>query len=244
MNAVRMRISAVRRSAGLAVRRSGVPAVGVSRHDAFAGGFRAARPRPDPASGVVSRPALPERPAVTSCGASLRSFAAGESPFRARPFLRTGTIGTASRPMMASWRRRVSRAPSAFAELTRADPLCLRDPAGSPAGRTLRPSRRMHACACRAAIGAGPAFRACGPAIRHRPGSRCCRLPGFGLHAGHEGGPAGPASHLRDREPARARVLCPRHRVESPAPAGPAPPAGAGRPPSPRSGAEQACRDP
>jgi len=35
-------------------------------HDALAEGFQAAHPRLDPAAGVVSRPAFPERPAVVS----------------------------------------------------------------------------------------------------------------------------------------------------------------------------------
>lgn len=44
-------------------------AVGVSCGDALAKGIQAAHPRLDPASGVVSRPTFPERPAVVAGGA-------------------------------------------------------------------------------------------------------------------------------------------------------------------------------
>lgn len=42
--------------------------LGVSCHDAFAADFEAAHLRLDPASGVVSVPALPERPTVVASG--------------------------------------------------------------------------------------------------------------------------------------------------------------------------------
>ncbi|SFQ69723.1 hypothetical protein SAMN05421853_12511 [Roseivivax halotolerans] len=83
--------------------------VWVSRGDALAEGFQAAHFRFDPTSSVIAYPAFPESPAIVSGGikVSFWTHAAGQSSFHRRTFLRIGMTGTASRPMMALWQRRV-----------------------------------------------------------------------------------------------------------------------------------------
>lgn len=66
--------------------------------------------RLDPASGVVSGPAFPERLAAMSGGAQgfVAGACLGQSSFHRRPFFRIRMTGVASRARMAVWQRRVA----------------------------------------------------------------------------------------------------------------------------------------
>ena len=89
----------------------GSHAIWVSGADAFAKGLEAPHHRPDPASGVVSGPALPECPAIVSgwlAGFRFGQSRLGQYSFRGRPFLQIGMIAVACRSMIAVWQQRVS----------------------------------------------------------------------------------------------------------------------------------------
>ena len=157
-------------------------AVGVSRGDAFAEGLEASHFGLGAAAGVVSRPPLPERPAVVARGArvSFRAVAAGQSSFHGRPFLRIGMIAVPPSAMMALWQRRVSLAPSAVtvpmsssgviwpsrSGRTGLSPSRLRvnSPRGCPRWRCPSPDGPC-------AIGVAPRRHACGPATPRRRGT-------------------------------------------------------------------------
>ena len=102
---------------------------------------------------------------------SLRTRAAGQSSFHGRPFLRTGMIGTASRPMMAVWQRRVRQRE----QYPWPDGLCapLGECMHSPAGQRLAaPLNAMLAGLPRAIAEELDASAGCHPAGHHAVMSR------------------------------------------------------------------------